>query len=260
MKQMAEAKLTIKIENKRPVELNDFTDSFSSLGNQYYKFLSESDDFSLKPETKLYIKEIKSGSIIAELSDLVPLIIPFVENSNSVIEFTGFLKKGFNYFLGKIDEKPKEFDLKDCNNFNNIIKPVAKDNGSNIVFTGDFNFGDITINMNLNSIEANAIQNGILREKEKLKEPEKRKESKVLFYWDSAKYDDKSKAIDRGFIDSIYGSALKVIFDDQTTKSKMLDVEENPFHLAYIVDVEVLEIKNIPSVYKILSLYEAFPK
>ena len=56
---MSEAKLTIKIENKKPIELIDFTDSFSSLGNQYYKFLSENDDFSVKPETKLYIKEIK---------------------------------------------------------------------------------------------------------------------------------------------------------------------------------------------------------
>lgn len=257
---MSEAKLTIKIENKRPVELTDFTDSFSSLGSQYYKFLSENDFFSLKPETKLYIKEIKSGSIITELSDLVPLVLPFVENSNSVIDFTVFLKMGFDYFLGKTEVKPKDFDLKDCNNFNNIIKPVAKDKCSNMIFNGDFNFGAVTINMNFNSIEANAIQNGILREKEKLKEPEKRKESKVLFYWDSAKYDDKSKAIDRGFIDSIYGSALKVIFDDPTTKSRMLDIEENPFHLAYIVDVEVLEIKNLPSVYKILALHEAFPK
>jgi hypothetical protein len=257
---MSEAKLTIKIENKKPVELTDFTDSFSSLANQYYKFLSENEAFSLKPETKLYIKEIKSGSIITELSDLVPLVIPFVEHSNSVIEFTGFLKKGFEYFLGKTEEKPKDFDLKDCNNFNNIIKPVAKDNGSNVTFLGDFNFGDVTINVNFNSVEANAIQNGILKEKEMLKEPTQNIKRKVLFYWDSAKYDDKSKSIDRGFIDSIHGSALKVTFEDDTTKSKMLDIEENPFHLAYIVDVEIHEIKNIPCLYKILSLHDSFLK
>ena len=257
---MSEAKLTIKIENKKPVELIDFTDSFSSLGNQYYKFLSESEDFSLKPETKLYIKEIKSGSIIAELSDLVPLVIPFAENSNSVIEFTGFLKKGFDYFLGKTEEKPKEFDLKDCTNFNNIIKPIAKDNGSNVLFNADWNFEGATVNFIFNSVDANAIQNGIRKEKESLKEPTQNIKKKVLFYWDSAKYDDKSKAIDRGFIDSIHGTALKVTFEDDTTKSKMLDIEENPFHLAYIVDVEIHEIKNIPCLYKILSLHDSFLK
>ncbi len=39
---MSEAKLTIHIENKRPIELIDFTESFESLGNEYYKFLAES--------------------------------------------------------------------------------------------------------------------------------------------------------------------------------------------------------------------------
>ena len=40
----------------------------------------------------------------------------------------------------------------------------------------------------------------------------------------------------------------------------MLDIEENPFHLAYIVDVEVMDIQGIPSVYKILKMHEFFSK
>lgn len=212
MIKMSEAKLTIKIENKRPIEITDFTDSFNSLANQYYKYLSENESFKLNQDTKLYIKEIRSGSIITELSDLVPLVLPFVENSNSVIEFTGFLKKGFDYFLGKTEEKPKEFDLKDCNNFNNIIKPIAKDNGSNVLFNGDWNFENITVNFNFNSVEANAIQNGIQREKENLKEPTKNIQHKVLFYWDSAKYDEKSKSVDKGYIDSVSFKSLRVSF------------------------------------------------
>ena len=66
---MSEAKLTIEIKNTKPVEITDFTDAFESLGNQYYKFLAESPYFELSKETKLYVKEIRSGSIITELSD-----------------------------------------------------------------------------------------------------------------------------------------------------------------------------------------------
>jgi hypothetical protein len=257
---MAEAKLTVHIENKNPIELTDFTESFESLGNEYYKFLSEHSQFKLSSETKLYIKEVKSGSITTILSDLVPMVLPFVEHSNSVIEFTKFLKKGFNYFLGNSTEKPKEFDAKDCSNFNNIIKPIAKDNGSNVTFTGDFNFGDVTINMDFNSIEANAIQNGINRERGLLKEPAKNLHQKVLFYWDSAKYGDKSKAVDRGFIDSINSASLRVTFENQEIKKRMLDIEENPFHFLFIVDVEVMTVQTIPTVYKITELYEVMPK
>lgn len=260
MEKMSVAKLIIKIENTKPIEITDFTESFTSLANQYYKYLAENEDFKLSQDTKLYIKEIRPGSIITELSDLVPMVIPFVEHSNSVIEFTTFLKLGFDYFLGKTEEKPKDFDLKDCNNFSNIIKPIAKDHGSNVFFNADWNFENSTVNFIFNSVDANAIQNGIQKEKETLKEPTTNLHKKVLFYWDSAKYDDKSKSVDRGFIDSIHGSALKVTFEDDTTKSKMLNIEENPFHLAYIVDVEVQEIKNTPYIYKILSLHDSFSK
>lgn len=257
---MSEAKLTIKIENKRPIEVTDFADSFNALAEEYYKFLSESEHYALKHETKLYIKEIRTGSIITELSDLVPLALPFIEHTNSIIGFSGFLKDAFNYFLGKSQKKPKDFDLKDCANFHNIIKPVAKDNGSMIQFTGDWNFEGSTVNFNFNSLEANAIQNGIAREREELKEPTRNIEKNVLFYWDSAKYDDKSKSIDRGFVDSISKNSLRVTFEDQLIKRKMLDMEENPFHYMFLVDVEVMTVKGIPTVYKILSLNDSLIK
>ena len=257
---MSEAKLTIHIENKRPIELIDFTEAFESLGNQYYKFLSESKDFRLTNDTKLYIKEVRTGSVITVLSDLTPYVLPFVENSNAVIEFTKFLKKGFDYFLGKTEEKPKEFDFKDCSNFNNIIRPIAKDNGSNAIFTGEINIEKLTIEMRFDSIEANAIQNGIEKEKKLLKESQKNIYGNVLFYWDFAKYDEKSKAVDRGFVDSISQSSMRVTFDDITIKKSMLDMDDNPFHFLFLVDIEVMTVQNIPAIYKIVALNEVVPK
>jgi hypothetical protein len=260
MKTMSEAKLTITIENKRPIELLDFTESFESLAQEYYKFLNESDNKKISKDTKLYVQEIRSGSIITVLSDLTPILIPFVEDTNSIVEFAKFIKIGLEYFLGKTNVKPKDFDYKDCSNFNNIIKPVAKDNGSNIIFNADCNIESVTMNFNFSSLEANAIQNGIAREIEKIKIPDKKDHDKVLFYWDSAKYDDKSKSVDKGYIDSLYEKPLRVTFDNPETKFKMLNIDNNPFHYAFIVDVEILTIQNTPSVYKILALHDSFLK
>lgn len=260
MNKMSLAKLTVHIKNKKPIELCDFTNSFQSLANQYNLFLTEHDEFDLTDDAKLYIKEIKSGCIITELSDLLPIAIPFIEHSNSIIEFTSFIKSSMMYFLGKIQEKPKDFTLKDCANFDNIIKPIAKDNGSNVIYTGEVKNENITINFNFNSVEANAIQNGISREKEKLKEPEETPSINVLFYWDTAQYDKDSKRIDKGSIDSICGSPLKVTFNDNSIKTQMLDIDDNPFHKAYLVDVEVLKIQGIPKVYKIRKLHDTLPK
>ena len=58
---MSEAKLTIHITNTQPIEITDFTSSFEALGNEYYKFLSENSNFKLSSNSKLYIKEVKSG-------------------------------------------------------------------------------------------------------------------------------------------------------------------------------------------------------
>ena len=257
---MSEAKLTIHIENKKPIEITDFTESFEALGNEYYKFLSENEGYKLNSETKLYIKEVRSGSIITVLSDLTPIALPFIENTNTIIEFAKFLKTSYDYFLGKTEDKPKEFDLKDCSNFNNIIKTVSKDNGSSISFNAECNIEQFTINYNYGSLEANAIQNGITKEKEKIKEPDTKKHEKVLFYWDSAKYDEKSKSVDKGFIDSLNVSPLKVVFDSQDTKSKMLNMENNPFHFVFLVDAEILTVNKIPHTFKIYQLHEFFPK
>ena len=81
-----------------------------------------------------------------------------------------------------------------------------------------------------------------------------------MFYWDSAKYDDKSKSVDRGFVDSLNASSLRVTFENQETKKKMLDMEGNPFHFLFIVDVEVLTVQKVPTLYKIIELYEVIPK
>jgi hypothetical protein len=257
----SEATLTIKIDNKKPVEITDFADSFQAIGNEYYKFLLENSDYKLSKTTKLYVREINTGSITTILTDLVVPILPFIEYTNSIIEYSKFLKVGFDFFLGKGD-KPKEFDITDCNNFNNIIKPIAKDNGSQVIFTGDVStvINSPIINFNFDSIEANAIQNGIANQKKLLKQPSLLIHEKVLFYWDSAKYTEQSKSADKGFIDSLNLSSLKVIFDNQETKKTMLDSESNPFHLAYLVDVEVMTVQNIPIAYKITALHEYFAK
>ena len=114
--------------------------------------------------------------------------------------------------------------------------------------------------MKFDSVEANAIQNGIEREKKVLKESQKNIHGNVLFYWDSAKYDDSSKAVDRGFVDSISQASLRVTFDDITVKKRMLDMQDNPFHFLFFVDIEVMTVQNIPAIYKIVALNQIIPK
>ncbi len=255
---MAEGKLIVEIQNKNPIELVDFTNSFYSISAEYHKFLSDNKIFKATKDSKLYVKEIRQGSIITELIDLAqplaPLLIPFVENTIQIIEFAKYLNKGFNWLLGKEETRPQNITNTDIKNLSNIVAPIAHENGSNIIFTGDINNPTINVTYNYNTVEANAIQNAAAREIAQSKIPESNIWENVLFYWDTTKYESKSAAVDRGSIDSIYDKPLKVIIEDPELKNKMIDTEGNLYHLAFFVDVEVMTIQGIPHVYKVLKL------
>jgi hypothetical protein len=256
-KWMAESKLTIEIRNTQPIELSALVDMFIGLGNEYNKFVAEHESFELTKQTRLHVKEVREGSQIYELVDLVPLMIPFVENVSSVIEFTKKLKSVYEFFKGITKEKPA-LDSTDIRNYTKIIEPIAKDNGSQVFFNATHQ--TISVNLQLNSLESNAIQNRLGIELASLKEPDHSTKEKEIFYWHVAKGDVQSQTGDRGIIEAIAPKDLKVIFDKPELKDKMLNIDQNPFHLAYVVDVKVETIEGRPAVYKIMNVHETFPK
>jgi hypothetical protein len=252
--------LRVEINNSNPIELIDLTKSLISLANQFNSYVAEHGERKEDREAKLYIREIKTGSVILDLVEFASkTAIPFVENAHTIIGFTGKIKKIINYFLKKEDEKPA-LSKGDFNDLSTILNPIAKDNASQLNLSTIIN-GDVTVQVTINSIEANALQNMFKMEVDKAKAPalEPAKE-KVLFYWEQAKRDLSAETGNKGIIESISPKAIKVIFEDDALKEKMLKGEQNPFLLASIVDVKVETIQGLPCVYKILKVHESFIK
>ena len=239
--------LVFKIDNKQPVELLSLTRSMLSVTSQFDKFNKENGQSS---DAKLYVKEVRKGSIIVELFDISLIgIIPFVENINVVAEFAGYLQNVFNYFIGSGDvvDKP-ELSTSDCDDFSNMINPVALDKGSvlNVYVAGNSNC-DINI--------ANAIQNGLKREKENLRQKELKgvEHKQILTLYQAV---DKKKG-NKGIIESLNDKPLGLIFENDDDREKILsNPAQNPLKFAFIVDVRVEEVNNTPSAYRILKYYE----
>nr|DAR32362.1 MAG TPA: hypothetical protein [Caudoviricetes sp.] len=248
--------LVFKIDNKKPVELLSLTRSMLSVTSQFDKFNIEKGQNS---EAKLYVKEVRKGSIIIELFDISLLsgVIPFVENINVVAEFAGHLKNVFDYYKG--DEVSKEenkpiLSISDCEDFSNMINPVALDGGAvlNIQVSGN---QKCNVNINIPSMEANAIQNGLKREKEMLKQKELKgvEHKQILTLYQAV---DKKKG-NKGIIESLNKKPLGLIFENDDDREKILSNPiQNPLKYAFIVDVRVEEINNTPSAYRILKYYE----
>ncbi|MBI2240786.1 MAG: hypothetical protein HYU59_08290 [Magnetospirillum gryphiswaldense] len=251
-----EIKLSIEIKNSKPVELLDLTNAFTSLSEQYERFVQRGEYAVNGADTRLYIKEIRSGSIIADLVSMAPQAAFLVGHSQELIDFAKDLKNVYDFFLGKSGNEPQRTagELNDCAQ---ILQPVAKDGGSQMNLSVVVN-GNVVQNVYMDSLQANTVRSRVDNHIALQRLPEAGTHEKQTFYWYQARNDTKSATGDKGVIEAISRSAVKVIFANEKVKLDMIG--DRVFQLAFIVDVEVQTISGKPAVYKVLNVHESFEK
>jgi hypothetical protein len=251
-------KLTVTINNNTPVSVHDFANALKGLGSEYNRFLHNHTDIPVTEETKLYVKEIRKGSIIVELMDKAPMVLPLIAGANTIIEFGKFLQKSFNYFLGK-ESKPHDFTIQDCNNLSAIIKPTVHDNASQTIFTAS-DGGTINVTFNLDSTEAKKIESEIAKEILTLKtaDADTDLKEKVILSFSQTKKDLNSTTGTRGIIDSLFDKALNVIFENEALAREILHGENNPLKTAFVVDATIETVNQKPVAFKVYRLHESF--
>lgn len=245
--------LTIKIQNRDPVELGDLTQGLFALADEYRRFMPRHDTarFSADGDCRLYIKAVRSGSIEIDLVAMAPLALPFMENSNTVLDFFGYLRAGLEWLSGR-DVAPPQPALEKPNleNFSKLVNVVAKDRGAQYVVINQTN------NFYINSTEARAIRESADDEISKLKEPVAGLREGVVLYWYQARNTSASAAGDRSIVESISKRPVKTAFRNDDIKCQMLFKDENPFTQAYVVDVMVESVQDRPVLYTILALHD----
>lgn len=254
-----ETRLIITISNKQPIELLDLTKSFVSIANQFTSYIGKDGQVENR-EAKLYVQEIKTGSVILALIEFARQgAIPFMENVNTIVGFTSYLKSTYEFFLGKQKTPPTNFTYNDYKDLSQILNPVAKDNASQINVTNTVNNN---YNFTLNSTEANAVQNIIERTTKELKEPDisKDEHTKVLLTLYQSRTDIKAKTGNKGIIEDINSKAMPIIFDTENINEQMLHQDFNPNEKIFVVDVRLQHVGGKLAAYKITNLHEVIDK
>jgi len=250
-------RLRYHLKNESPVELTDLTSSMLAIGDEYKNFLQATPGFGSPSELKLYVQEIKTGSILAELVAMMPAALLFVEHANSVIEFSKYLVSGYDYLLGRTKDRPEIITRKSLGNLSKIVEPVAKDKSSQLNI-GSLNVGgNVIYNFNIGSQDANVAQNIARKEAEMFELPLARPQKKAVLYWYQARNEVGNTAGDKGIIESIVSRPVKIEFADSTIKAEMLE-QEHPFQRAYVVDVQVETLGGVPVLYIITNYHGTF--
>ena len=252
-----EVSLHIEILNKQPLELTELTKCFIALSNQFNDFVAKNATSEKEREARLYVKEIKSGSVIVDLMEYATVgMIPFLENVNTIAAFAEYCKNVIQYFLKREGEKP-ELSVTDCKELSQIISPVAKDNGAQFNMSVNVN-GKFQQFVFLDSNESNALQNILHREiGSQLSAEIKEFREKVVmaFYQTRSKLssDTGNKAV---IDDIIKGKPVNVFFEPDDLKKAMLKGEENPNNYVFVVDVKVETVGGKVVAYRVVKLHE----
>lgn len=252
-------KLQITIHNEKPIALVDLTMALLGVSQQFERFIESESDEQHQLGSELYIKEVRSGSVIVELVAQVAPVVPLLWAGGSLKEWVDYAKSTVEWLTGKLKDPPKEVTKQDLKQWHNILEPVAKDNGSQMNFS--VSDGGVVINQYfVNSVEANAAQNRISRELERMEEPDDHVQRKRVMTWHQTRFVEDPISGDRAVIESITKRPVKILFENNAVKRAMLNGDPRlgkPWHeLAYVVDVRVQTINGIPKAYTILDFHE----
>jgi hypothetical protein len=247
--------LDFEIKNSLPVELTDFTRSLLALGDEFKRYIADEEPEAAAGDLRLYVKEIRSGSIIGALAAASPQIMQGVGYVNTVGGFAKYLKVAYDWLTGKSDDQPN-LDKTSYENLQTIVEPIAKDRAAQLNINAPFG----QVYLNLNSGDANAAQNAARREIARLDETGTHHFNNVLLYWYQARDDKMSKTGDKGIIESVSKKPVRVRWANDGIKAQLLHGNENPFEEAYLVDVMVQTIQGKPKVYLVLAVHDHFPR
>lgn len=252
-------KLEITINNDRPVVLTDLTMALLGVSQQFERFMENETNDQYQAGSELFVKEVRSGSIVVELVAQAMPVLPLLWEGGSLVEWVGHAKSIVEWLNGKLDQPPKNISKQDLKQWGFILEPVAKDHSSQMNFTVSSG-GHVVNQFIINSEQANAAQNAIRREIGLLAEPDDHLQRKRVMVWYQAKFDDNSQTGNKAVIESITKSPVKVIFENNAVKKALLAGDQRfqkSWHeLAYIVDVQVQTVQGQPKVYTIINYYD----
>jgi hypothetical protein len=249
--------LSVELRNSRPVELVDLTMSLTALGQAYEEFVHSHGFDPVAGNARLYIKELRSGSIIAELATALDQASFFLDYLDAFAGFVTHIDDVTNYFLGRrtLDEKPTK---KQAERIGQIIEPVAKDGSANLNMNVLGDGAKIDVHFHISSERANATQNGIRRFLGDSPPITGMYQDQVLILA-QVRGDPKAKAGDFGIIERFSNRPVKLRFSSEEVKEKVLEVAY-PFDKCFVVDCEVSTVNSEAAQYKIYAVKDTFPK
>lgn len=257
----SKAYLTLTLDLKEPIEIEEFAKVFAGLGGMFDDYLKQEHP-EMRGTANLFVREVRDGSIVADLVPSIPDMIGYMDNVLIVLGFGSLFSKRVRGFItGSWMEKASKSQL---NHVTNVLTAVATDpNGSARIETVAYreNGEERELIANFTSQEARAAVQVIEDQKRSLDAKEGYDEPMALLTFERP-----AKSVagvgkrtgEKAVIEKISTKPLPVIYaSDMAQKSiKSAFQSENVFKQGFVVDVNVERRNGKPIAYRIMNLHQ----
>ncbi|UWU86163.1 hypothetical protein N2605_06845 [Bradyrhizobium yuanmingense] len=258
-----EARLEVRFDNRRPIDITDLGRSLQALGQEYEEFVVGRYE-PAPTNSRLYVARVETGSILLILEPLLDQASFIVKHIDVFAGFVTNLQEIVDFLLlaQSKSKKVKAVNPASVERVSEIVDPVAKDGGSTLTVNVHVQGNTAPVNIQpiiINHERANALQNQARRYLGPEIPTSGGFRSELLQLY-QMKGDAKAKTGDRGVIEKFSKRPIKLRFMSPEVKAAIVDQQDNPFKMAYIVDGEMSTIRGEPALYKIYEVHDATEK
>ena len=265
------AHIIVKIDVERPIELGAFISAFTSVASQYDKFIRDRHP-EVAPEAQIFVKEVKRGSIVA---DLIPFlghdflgglasIIDPLEQMMIVDEFVRYYGARIKtYIAGKNDDDASRSDLKDLMG---AVAAIANDPDGSATIEAVY-FEDrkkkTKAVVKFKTREAKRAATQIEQHQATLERRDNADYQRVLMVFKQANVRGTPVGKRTGEwveIEDISDKQMPLIYASELAESRIkheiAEADENVFRKGFIVDVNVQTKGGRPVAYRVTNLHQ----
>lgn len=238
--------ITITLDLRDPVEINDFAAMFAGVGAQFEDYLKKHHP-DLKGTAKLYVREVRHGSIVAYLFPNIPDLVGFMDSTLIVLGFGAlFSKRLRNLISGNFIKDASKSDIKEIGE---TIRAVSNDaNGTMQIesVTYENNQETTKLEIKFNAFEGRQAVETLNAQKRELDAIEHVDYQRVLMVFERSAKSGKDIGRSTGelvVIDQVSEKPKALIYAsesaEQIIKTEIRDAPDNVYKKGFVVDANV---------------------
>ncbi len=259
--------LILRIETKEPIELGEFVATFVGIGSAYERY-HDADNVDGRSDARVYVREVRAGSIIAELVPYALVATPFLGGAMAGVKHVNDLVK----FVDTIRDKMKPYFRKNGRNldatkgelsdFLKTVEAVAHDRDGELSLAV-YEDGQKKVAFSFTTKEARQAEGNLLEHRAEMEATSAADHQRVIlrFVRPSAEAGKPGrKGGERAIIDKLSPYARPVLYAsdlaEQRMKHELLVAQGNVFRLLFDVDVNVeMSATGRPLAYRITAVH-----